>query len=88
MSETRLDRAVEAVLSGGLLLSAALLVGGLLLGSEPALRWGVMLLMATPAARVVVLTVGLLLRRDWAFALVSLWILSVLAASVLVAMRS
>jgi len=88
VSETRLDRTIEAVLSTGLLASAALLVAGLSLEQEPLLRLGVMLLLMTPAARVVVVTVGLLLERDWLFALVSLWILAVLASSLLLAMKA
>lgn len=88
MSETRLDKTIEAVLSIGLLTSAALLAAGLLLRQEPLLRWGVMLMMMTPGARVVVVTVGLLLQRDWLFALVSLWILLVLSSSLMLALRS
>jgi uncharacterized membrane protein len=85
VSEPRLDRTIEAVLSTGLGVSALLLLAGLLLQKEPLLRWGVLLLMVTPAARVVVVTLGLLLRRDWLFAAVSLWILSVLTSSLLLA---
>jgi uncharacterized membrane protein len=87
MSETRLDRTIEAVLSAGLLISASLLVGGLALGSQPALHWGALLLMMTPVARVVVVTIALALERDWLFAAVSLWILGVLVWSAL-ALRS
>jgi uncharacterized membrane protein len=87
VSETRLDKTIEAVLSTGLLVSAALLAAGLLLGQERLLRLGVMVLMATPAARVVVVAIGMLLERDWIFAAVSLWILGVLASSVAVALR-
>lgn len=87
MSETRLDRTIEAVLSVGLLASAALLLAGLLLEREGLLRLGVILLMGTPAARVAVVAVGMLIRRDFVFAAVSLWILAVLAGSVAVAVR-
>jgi uncharacterized membrane protein len=86
--ETRLDRVIEAVLSAGLLLSATLLAGGLVLGSQGALRWGALLLMLTPVARVVVVTVALALKRDWVFAVVSLWILSVLVWSAWSAVRA
>jgi uncharacterized membrane protein len=82
---TPLERTIEAVLMGGLLASAALLVGGLVLERAALLRWGILVLMATPVARVVVVTVGLLRERDWLFAAVSLWILSVLGSSVYVA---
>jgi uncharacterized membrane protein len=86
--ETGLDRVIEAVLSVGLLLSASLLAGGLFFGSQEALRWGALLLMMTPVARVVVVTVGMTLERDWVFAAVSLWILAVLVWSAWSAVRS
>ena len=80
-----LDRTIEVVLMGGLAVSAALLVAGLALGRADFLRWGILVLMTTPVARVVVVTGGLLLRRDWVFAAVSLWILGVLTFSFYVA---
>ena len=88
MSEARLFRVIEAVLTIGLLTSAVLLAIGVLTSQEPLLRWGLLLLMLTPAARVVVLTVGLLLERDWVFAAISVWVLLVLASSLSVALRS
>ena len=87
MSErpTPLDKAVEVVLTAGLLISAALLVLGLVRGQTSTLQAGVLLLLLTPLARVVVVTIGLLKRRDWFFALASLWILCVLLSSLWVA---
>jgi uncharacterized membrane protein len=81
----RLDRAVEIVLSIGLAVSGSLFLFGLALGSDPALRVGTILLMATPVARVAIVTVGMLAERDWMFGLVSLWVLAVLATSIAVA---
>ena len=88
MSEARLFRVIEAVLAIGLLTSAALLAIGVLTSQEPLLRWGLLMLMLTPVARVVVLTAGLLLERDWVFAAISAWVLLVLASSLLVALRA
>jgi uncharacterized membrane protein len=82
---TPLDRAMERVLTGGLLASAALLLAGLLLGQVGLLRAGLVLLMLTPVARVVVLTAGLLRQRDLAFGLISLWILCVLLSGLYMA---
>jgi len=82
---TVLDRSVEIVLAAGLVASGLLLLFGLAGGSDPALRLGTILLMLTPVARVVVVTVGMLARRDWAFGLISLWVLGVLATSMAVA---
>jgi uncharacterized membrane protein len=45
---------------------------------------GLIILLATPAARVVVLTWQFARRREWLFAAVSLVVLGVLAASVLI----
>jgi len=80
-----LDRTIEVVLMGGLAVSAALLVAGLALGRADFLSWGILVLMTTPVARVVVVTIGMLRERDWLFAAVSLWILAVLGSSVYVA---
>ena len=44
-----------------------------------------MLLLLTPVARVVVVTIDLLRRRDWVFAATSAWILGVLLFSLFVA---
>lgn len=77
-----LERAVEVTLTTGLGASATLLVLGLVLGRQDVLRWGMILLMLTPVARVVVVTVGFFWRRDILFGLVSLWILGVLSMSI------
>ncbi len=82
---TALDRAIEVVLTTGLLASATLLIGGLVSGHASWLRAGIVLLMFTPVVRVLVVTGGLLLERDWLFTLISLWILGVLASSLHVA---
>ena len=76
----QLEGLIEATLTAGILVSAALLVAGLGLAGESALRLGTVLLMLTPVARVVILTVGLLLRRDWRFGLTSLVVLLILAS--------
>jgi len=81
-----LDRTIEIVLMGGLAVSAVLLVAGLALDREVLLRWGILVLMATPVARVVVVTIGMLRERDWLFAAISVWILSVLGSSIYWAM--
>jgi uncharacterized membrane protein len=82
-----LERATESVLTGGLVLSGALLLGGLLTGAPAALHAGVIILMLTPVARVLVLTVGLLQERDWLFGAVSFFVLSVLASGIAVAFK-
>jgi len=81
----RLDRAVEIVLTVGLAAGALLLLTGLVTGRPEPLRWGIVALMLTPVARVVVVTIGMFARRDVLFGLISLWILVVLATSIGVA---
>ena len=80
-----LERTIEVVLTAGLLASAVLLLAGLALHRDPLLKWGILILMTTPVARVVVVTVGLLRVKDWLFAAVSLWILAVLGSSLYLA---
>lgn len=82
-----LERAIESALTLGLLVSGALLLLGLVGGNEGALRAGIVLLMLTPVARVLILTVGLIHERDFVFAAVSLFVLSVLGAGILLAGR-
>jgi uncharacterized membrane protein len=82
-----LDRAVEGVLTLGLMIGALLLLMGLGLGQLPPLRWGIVTLMLTPVARVVVVTIGMFLRRDLVFGFLSLGILLVLATSIVVSLR-
>jgi uncharacterized membrane protein len=74
-------RALETVLTAGLALSAALLLAGLAWDAERTLHAGIVLLILTPVARVVAVAVGFLHARDWAFAVLSLAVLGVLASS-------
>jgi len=82
-----LERIVEVALTAGVAVSGALLVIGLLLGSPTPMWWGVLLLIATPVLRVLVVTVGLALDRDWLFVGVSLFVLGVLLSSAYVSGR-
>ena len=81
------ERIVEAALTAGVAMSGLLLVAGLVLGSAAPLWWGVLLLIATPVVRVLVVTVGLILDHDWLFASISLFVLGVLLSSVYVSGR-
>jgi len=83
----RLEKAIEMALSGGVLVSGALLLAGLSLGNMGLLRGGVVLLMLTPVARVLVLTVGLYHERDFLFGTISLWVLAVLASGIWVSVH-
>ena len=82
-----LERAIEAALTAGLVASAALLFVGLAGGWAEGMRWGVLVLLLTPVARVVVLTCGLFLARDWLFGFVSLFVLAVLLSGMFVSLH-
>lgn len=83
----RIESLIEVVLTVGLLASTALFVLGLALGSSGLLKWGILLLMLTPVARVVILTLGLFRQRDVLFGLVSLFVLGVLLSGIVVSAR-
>jgi uncharacterized membrane protein len=83
--QSQLDEVIEAVLTGGLGISSALLLAGLVFSRPSLLTAGIVLLLLTPVARVVVVTIDLLRRRDWVFAATSAWILGVLLFSLFVA---
>lgn len=88
MKASRLDVALELAFSGGLAVSGAALLLGLLFSDERLLRWGVVALLATPAGATAVLAAGLFWRRDWLFGAACLWVLLVLFSSLMVALRS
>jgi uncharacterized membrane protein len=64
------------------------LLNGLLHGAPVAfMSLGLMILLATPAMRVLVLLLGYLQRRRWLFAAIALLVLAVLAVSVVVGLQ-
>jgi uncharacterized membrane protein len=82
-----LEDVIEKALKVGLALSTGLLVVGLILNEAALLRWGIVLLMLTPVARVAVVTVGLALERDWTFTIVSFAVLAILAGGIWLAVH-
>jgi uncharacterized membrane protein len=82
-----LEDVIEKALKVGLALSTGLLVVGLILDAATLLRWGIVLLMLTPVARVAVVTVGLALERDWTFTIVSFAVLAILAGGIWLAVH-
>lgn len=83
--EPDIDRVIEVVLTSGLAVSAVLMLAGLLWGGAGLLKWGIVILMLTPVARVVVVTVSLFHEGDRLFGSISLLILGILGASIAVA---
>ena len=79
---------LEAVLAAGVLASAAVLASGLVLGRPGLLLVGLLLLILTPVARVLAVTAGFALARDWAFAALALAVLTVLATGAWIGLGS
>jgi uncharacterized membrane protein len=94
-STDRLERSLGKILTAGVLASTGLLAVGLLLqiigvlpGASSALtQGGLVVLMATPVARVVVSVIEYALERDWLFAMLTTAVLIILLASLAVSMR-
>ena len=90
---TPLERWVGVVLRAGVMASSACLAVGLVLvlftGEGGAagilLQTGIIVLLATPVARVVVSTVQYVIARDWTFTALTLIVLVELMASVVAA---
>ena len=88
----RLEVHLGRLLLVGVLASATCLTAGLLLtlagrSAEVILTTGLVLLMATPILRVIVSIVEYVRMRDWFFVAVTMFVLLVLAGTVLVALR-
>jgi len=94
-STNRLERWLGRILTAGVLASTVLLAAGLLLqilGLEPGpatalTNVGLIVLMATPVARVVVSVTEYVLERDWLFAMLTTTVLIILLGSLAVSIR-
>ena len=90
----KLERLIGMVLRAGVMTSSACLAVGLLLslatgGGAAAsflLNAGIVVLLATPVARVIVSTVQYVSERDWAFATLTFVVLLELVASAVAAL--
>jgi uncharacterized membrane protein len=71
-------------LAAGLVAALAVKTGRL---TNALLTTGVLMLIATPVARVVVSSITYVRRRDWTFAVLTLIVLAELVASIVAAMR-
>ncbi len=94
VASARLERVLGVVLKVGALTSTGLLAAGLILelaGVNPALsatltRAGLIVLMATPVARVVVSVADYAMERDWLFLALTATVLVILVGSLMVAL--
>ena len=86
---TRLERSIAFVLRAGVIASTSCLVAGLVLsltvaGSTVAhvlLQVGILILLCTPVARVVISTIEYAVAREWTFAALTAIVLLELVAS-------
>ena len=91
---TRLERSIAFVLRAGVMISSGCLALGLLLtlaavggrAPELLLETGILVLICTPAARVLVSTVQYVAQRDWQFAALTAIVLIELVASAVAAL--
>ena len=90
---TRLERSIALVLRGGVIVSSACLALGLVLSlagesraAEALLQIGIVVLLCTPIARVVISTVEYTVARDWRFATLTAIVLVELMASAVAAL--
>ena len=87
-----LERTIGAVLRAGVIASSLALAVGLLLqfmhapGAQLLLHAGILTLLATPVARVVVSIVGYIHERDWTFSTLTAIVLLELLASAVAAL--
>ena len=87
-----LERTIGTVLRAGVIASSLALAVGLLLqfmnapGAQPLLHAGILTLLATPVARVVVSIVGYIRGRDWTFSTLTAIVLLELLASAVAAL--
>ena len=92
MTPSRLERLIGRVLRAGVALSTACLTAGLVLSSAAPgvaatlLDAGILVLLATPVARVLVSIVEYIHERDWRFVTLTAIVLVELAASAVAAL--
>jgi uncharacterized membrane protein len=91
---SRLERTIGAVLRAGVVFSTACLAAGLILTlaapqslAASLLNVGIIVLLATPVARVLVSVVDYAQQRDWTFTVLTLVVLIELAAGAMTALR-
>lgn len=72
---------------GGMVVSCLLLVAGLILNATKVLQAGLIALIATPLAVLLLVTAGFLRKRDHSFALISIGVLFLMVVSLLLAFR-
>lgn len=71
----------------GVWISVAMLAAGLLLQHVPTATAGLLVMIATPLARVVLLVRAFAKERDWPFVALSISVILLLGASLMLAMR-
>ena len=81
------ERVLQWVYTGALLIAAPLLLAGLLLHDARLLEAGVLTVMMTPLAGAVILAAAMALARDWRFTAIAMLVLAILGSSLIAAAR-
>lgn len=79
MTDERMELILSTLLRAGVILAAGVVIAGVALSRPPVIQWGLILLIATPVARVVLSVVSFAIERDWLYVSITLVVLAVLA---------
>ena len=79
MTDERIERILGTLLRAGVMLAALVVIAGGVLSRPEVIGFGLVLLIATPVARVVFSVVAFTLERDWLYVGITLFVLAVLS---------
>ena len=83
-----LFRLLRSVYSGALAVAGPLLLAGLVLDAPGLLDAGVLVVMTTPVAGIVIVAAAMVKARDWTYAAVALAVIAILGSSLYAAARA
>lgn len=79
MTDERIEQILGAVLRAGVILAAGVVAAGGLVSRPNVILAGLILLIATPVARVVCSVIAFAVERDWLYVGITISVLAVLA---------
>ena len=85
MTDERVEQILGLLLRAGVILAAAVVLAGGLLARRDIIQLGLILLIATPVARVAFSVVAFVLERDWLYVAITLIVLAVLGYGLIAA---
>ena len=81
MTDERIERTLGTLLRAGVILAAMVVIAGGIMAQPEVIRYGLLVLIATPVARVGFSAVAFALERDWLYVAIAGAVLVVLAYS-------